>query len=411
MKSFKSFLEESYVHHKSDEHGPYLPYKQHIVIDRLLHLMGPSEKVPSGGYKSLSEEVLNEITVYDVHAHLPKASAMIRQGEQDENLPRNQNLHKKIHQGFRSAFQSMASEDEPTRKAKLREAKAVFAGFARSRGYKNAPDLLNENGKTEKSSGEGVHTLGLTLAPHGLSGLHGFDVCPRASSECRANCLGTTAGGNKQYPDSTLSSKIFKTQFLAAHPEHFARILHDEVGRHQRKALSKGMIPGVRLNVTSDIAWEHHAPELFKEHPHTQFYDYTKMHNRVMGQNKPDHPSNYHLTLSHTGTGHAESNDAQAIKALEAGHVVAMVHQRGKNVPNPTHVEDVSTGKRYPIVNGDNDDNTFDRHATAKMTPGAPGQGVVSGLKLKGVKNEQAGKFANPVDSDGIIRINKPKTA
>jgi hypothetical protein len=38
---------------------------------------------------------------------------------------------------------------------------------------------------------------------------------------------------------------------------------------------------------------------------------------------------------------------------------------------------------------------------------GKTGQGVVSGLKLKGVKNEDAGAFANKVDKDGIIRINK----
>lgn len=389
MRSFKSFTDD------------INPHQRHA--DFVQHLFSPSENHK----QTLKEDVemINEVSVYDIHANLPKSSAMIKAGESD--MPKG-NLHKNIHAGFRAAYESMAHEDPATRKAKLKESKAVMTGFAKSRGYKAAPDLLNENGKTEKSSGEGVHTLGLTLAPHALSGLHGFDVCPRASSECRANCLGTTAGGNKQYPDSTLSSKIFKTHFIAAHPEHAARVLHDEVGRHERKAKAKGMIPGVRLNVTSDIAWEHHAPELFKEHPHTQFYDYTKMHNRVMGQNKPDHPANYHLSLSHTGTGHAESNDHHVVKALEAGHVVAMVHQRVKkgDAP-PTHVEDVKSGKRYPIVNGDKDDNTFDRHTAAGLAQGHKGHGVVSGLGLKGVSNQAAGHFANPVDHDRIIRINK----
>jgi hypothetical protein len=84
-----------------------------------------------------------------------------------------------------------------------------------------------------------------------------------------------------------------------------------------------------------------------------------------------------------------------------------MVYHRGKKIPNPTHVEDVKTGQRYPIVNGDKDDNTFDRHESAGLSEGGQGQGVVSGLKLKGIKNSDAGKFANPVDKDGIIRINK----
>ena len=68
---------------------------------------------------------------------------------------------------------------------------------------------------------------------------------------------------------------------------------------------------------------------------------------------------------------------------------------------------DHSTGKRYPVVNGDDDDNTFDRHATAGLKEGRAGHGVISGLVLKGVKNESAGPFANEVHSDGTAKINK----
>ena len=125
---------------------------------------------------------------------------------------------------------------------------------------------------------------------------------------------------------------------------------------------------------------------------------YTKIASRL----KKKLPSNYSLALSHTGTEHAESNDKHVIDALENGHVVAMVHQRSK--VTPTHVEDVKTEKRYPVVNGDNDDNVYDRHRMAGIPKS---QGVVSGLKLKGVSNKQAGFFANKVDPDGIIRINK----
>jgi hypothetical protein len=263
--------------------------------------------------------------------------------------------------------------------------------------------LLNENGKTKKSSGENVHTKGLALAPHSTNGLKNFDVCPRASSECRKNCLGTEAGGNRQYPDTSLASKVVKTHYVALHPEHAARILDHEIGQHVKKATKKGYKPGVRLNVTSDIAWEHHAKPLFQRHPEAQFYDYTKMHNRV---GHKDLPPNYHLSLSHTGTGHSESNDHHAVKALEKGHVVAMIYHKAKKDKEPTHVEDVKTGKRYPIANGDHDDNTFDRHASLGKHEGKHGEGVVSGLKLKGVSAESAGKFANKVDTDGIIRIN-----
>jgi hypothetical protein len=419
MLSFKNFLLES-----SSESAPWMPQ---VLHDFMFHLSSPMSHHHHDDF-SLKEASIIDIhkgvrpaaptagaapsaspetstaphsSPEDVHPGLVKTNAMIHQARSE--LP-NENLHKRIGQGFKNAFHSMKTEDPKTSKQRLGESKKVYDSFAKSRGLKKGPNLLGGNMKTEKSSGEGVLTAGLSLAPHHTSGLHGFDVCPRASAECRQNCLGTTAGGNKQYPDTALSAKVFRTHFIAAHPEHAARLLDHEVGNHVKKAEKKGYKAGVRLNVTSDIAWEHHAPDLMHRHPTAQFYDYTKMHNRV---GHPNLPSNYHLSLSHTGTGHAESNDHHVVNALEKGHVAAMVFKRGKDQPHPTHVEDVKTGKRYPVVNGDNDDNTFDRHESIGKTPGKHGHGVVSGLQLKGVKNEDAGHFANQVDHDGIIRINR----
>jgi hypothetical protein len=413
MLTFKSFLSEAME--QSD-----LPGVPKVLHDFLFHVSGPSDNTPTKrGMKESAD--LDEAVLFDINrdrnpstgathilsAHksmnLPKSSGMIQQAE-DEGLGKGVKLHKTMGEGFRKSFSAMESEKPEESKAKLKESKKVFDEFSKSRGYKKAPPLLGENGKTKKSTGEGVHTLGLALAPHATNGIHGFDVCPNASKECRKNCLGTEAGGNRQYPDFALASKILRTHFIAKHPEHAARILDHEVGKHVKAATKAGYKPGVRLNVTSDISWEKHAPQLFTRHPEAQFYDYTKLHNRV---GHPDLPKNYHLSLSHTGANHEESNDKHAVDKLEKGHVVAMVYHRGKNVPKPTHVEDVKSGKRYPLVGGDEDDNTFDRHAQAGLTEGKKGEGVVSGLKLKGVKNEDAGKFANKVDKDGVIRINK----
>jgi hypothetical protein len=164
------------------------------------------------------------------------------------------------------------------------------------------------------------------------------------------------------------------------------------------------------MNITSDIAWEHHAKHLFERHPNVTFYDYTKSPNRVLKHLDPNsgHPKNYHLTLSHTGTGHDESNDHSVSKVLNAGGVVASVYKRGKGRKLPTHLHDHLTGKKFPVVNGDDDDNTFDRHATAGLREGKPGHGVVSGLMLKGVKD--AGHFANNVDEHGVAHVNQGKT-
>jgi hypothetical protein len=192
---------------------------------------------------------------------------------------------------------------------------------------------------------------------------------------------------------------------MLAHPQHFVHLLNGEINAHKASAHAEGMVPGVRLNVTSDIPYEKHVPNLFHKHPDVQFYDYTKLHQRVMDQNKEGHPKNYHLTLSSTGEGE-ESNNHHVVNALKAGHVAAMVYQRGKDVPMPHHVEDVQTGKRWKAVEGDADDNTFDR----KETHGVPHhEGVVSALELKGVKNSDAVHFAHKVDADGVIRINHPK--
>jgi hypothetical protein len=318
-----------------------------------------------------------------------------------ENQP-DENLYKRMKAGFHAGI--VEGEDPKVTKKKALESQAHFRQFMKERGGHSAKysgGLTTENGKTQLSSGVGFQTLGIGMAPHSTSNLEGFDVCPNASEECKANCLGLTAGGNKQYPEAALKRKILVTQYFTEHPEHAARLLSKEISENEKWSDKNGMRSGVRLNVTSDIPYEKMMPEHFwKRHAATQFYDYTKN-----AKNTRNLPENYFKGLSHTGTGHAESNDKQAIEELNRGGVVAMVYQRGKKIPNPTHVEDVQTGKRWRVVDGDSDDNLFDRHTNA----GVPRtEGVVSGLKLKGVKNEDAGKFANKVDPDGIIRINHP---
>lgn len=358
------------------------------------------------------------------------------------------NLYHHIKNGFHAAFPEGESPEVTAQKAK--EARTHFRTWMAERGghsAKNTMSLTSDNGKTRSSAGEGVATIGMSLAPHSSSDLHKFDTCPKASAECRKNCLGFTAGGNRQYPEASFRSKLLRTHYIAEHPEHAARLLSHEISEHEdwvnkhhtlhdsegnivghknietgkvtsaspkslsHEDLAKGVESGkysakkiksgVRLNVTSDLPYESLMPhKFFQKHSGTQFYDYTK----VAGRLKKKLPSNYSLALSHTGTGHAESNDKAVVDHLNNGGVVAMVHQKSK--VTPTHVEDVQSGKRWRITNGDNDDNVFDRHAANNIPKS---EGVVSGLKLKGVKNEAAGHFANKVDPDGIIRINKPK--
>lgn len=377
--------------------------------DFLSHLSSPV---------GLLEDELHEVRVFDAFANLagknlPRSEKIVKMGQEEE--PEG-NHHKRIREGFQKAFQAMATEDKATKRAKLRESTKVLRNFYQSRGFRVPASLTNRNNKMQPreeflgqnrklKKGE-AHITGLSLAPHHLNGLSRFDVCPNSSKECRENCLGTESGGGRIFADHALSSKVARTHALVFHPEHFARVLDANIEAHERRSKRRGVQPVVRLNVTSDIPWEHVAPQMFQNHPNVQFYDYSKNPQRVMKQGT--HP-NYMLALSHTGTGHDESNDHHVVKALEAGRLVAMVHKRGKGSPRPTHVEDVQTGKRYPIVNGDKDDMLPNRFSRAGRTHGSPGHGVVSSLTLKGSANHQAGNFANTVDDDGIIRINKRK--
>jgi len=379
-----------------------------FALDFLHHLSSPVDEFEDEHlHESYSDSVKKSL------AH-PKAKTILDVSHKGQT--KGGNLWKAMQHGLRSADAKISAESPDERKAGLKAARSTWNEFAQARGYKSGMEMSEKrngkiqrlstklaagNQKTEKSEGGGVLTTGINLAPHTTAGLDGVDVCPKSSSDCRANCLGTESGGNRRFPHS-LASKMLRTHFLVHHPEEALRMIDDEVAGHARRAGRAGLTPGFRLNITSDISWEKAAPGLFTRHPDVQFYDYTKLANRV---GHPNLPANYHLTLSHTGTGHDESNDREVTKALHGGQTVAMVFSKAGKTP--THVEDVKTGHRFPVVDGDKDDNTFDRHTEAGLVQGTPGHGVVSALKLKGVTAASAGKFVTPVDDDWIARINR----
>lgn len=434
MLTFKQFINEEY---NNSQNNVLMNFLHHLSSSTIANDHDPSLK------KSLDE------------------ARSIEDIKQDgvNNQPSG-NLFHHIKNGFHAAFPEGESPEQTTAKAK--EAQKHFRNWMTERGghaENNQMSLTGDNGKTRLSTGVGMATIGVSLAPHSSSGLHKFDVCPKASSECRKGCLGFTAGGNKQYPETAFRAKLLRTQYVAEHPENAARLMSHELKQHEdwtsnhktvhdhqgniigyqhkqtgevtselpvkakdaagkkaeraanvqrikdgiasKEYKTNDIASGFRGNVTSDLPLERLMPsKFFERHKNTQFYDYTK----VAGRLNKKLPENYSLALSHTGTGHAESNDKEVIKHLENGGVVAMVHQKSK--VTPTHVEDVQTGRRWKIVDGDSDDNVFDRHRSAGIDKS---EGVVSGLKLKGIKNEAAGHFANKVDDDGVIRINHPK--
>jgi hypothetical protein len=205
---------------------------------------------------------------------------------------------------------------------------------------------VSADAKTIKGNKLGVMTGVLYLAPHNLSG---HQVCPKASEGCKLACLYTAGRG---VYTQIQESRINKTKWFFEHRESFMALLVDNIESLIRKAKRNNMIPAVRLNGTSDIAWEKIKvtrngkvfPSIMEAFPKVQFYDYSK----VLNRKKALELKNYHLTFSLS-----ESNDKDAAKALEQGYNLAVVLRLRRTEAKP------KTWSGYPVINGDETDVRF----------------------------------------------------
>lgn len=161
--------------------------------------------------------------------------------------------------------------------------------------------MVNNSTKHEKAEkyNESVYTI--YLAPAKLSG---YEVCPMRSEECTKLCL-HESGRNRIdiHQNKITKSRIKKTKLFFEQREFFMRWMIDEIKVARNQAEQKGFRFSVRLNNTSDISPESfylkgddgvtkNVLELF---PTVQFYDYTKVPNRM--KLKMKYP-NYDLTFS-----------------------------------------------------------------------------------------------------------------
>lgn len=224
---------------------------------------------------------------------------------------------------------------------------------------------IDTNAKTVKGQKMGFLTGICYLAPSDESGV--MNTCPNASAGCRAACLFSAGRGAMS---NVRNPRIAKTvDFFENRVAWLAR-LEKEISALVRKAAKDGKTPCVRLNGTSDIAWEETG--IMGLFPNVQFYDYTKNWKRAMAFANGELPSNYHLTFSRS-----ESNEKRVQEVLSAGKVnVAVVFR--KTLP--------STFYGRPVVNGDESDLRF-------LDPA----GVVVGLVDKGkAKKDSSGFVVEP---------------
>lgn len=205
---------------------------------------------------------------------------------------------------------------------------------------------VSRDAKTVKGEKDGVLTGVLYLAPHTLSG---YQVCPKATDGCMAACLYTAGQG---VYSSVQKARLNRTRWFFEGRDSFMAVLVDDIKRLVRKAAKDGMVPAVRLNGTSDIAWEKIAVtvdgvkyrSLMEAFPSIAFYDYTKVLGRKLALSLP----NYHLTFSL-----AENNDVFAELALKQGYNVAVVMAAKRKEAKP------ATWGGYPVVDGDTHDIRF----------------------------------------------------
>jgi len=246
---------------------------------------------------------------------------------------------------------------------------------------KKTPRIFStDSAKAIKSQGIGYLNAIQYMAPHS-SGLKTGTLCSHASPECIALCLGKYSGQASMVADleaginSVRASRANKAQMFISNPISYARLIMSEIVKLEKQAKRMGLVLCVRLNGSTDIAWERikiDGKSIFQHFSHLQFVDYTKNPARLF-HGLP----NYHLTLSYSGR-----NLDSCVRALKSGHNVAVIFG-SKIMPS------VWAGHR--VISGD-------VHDLRHLDPRGYQAGHVVGLSPKGHKAKKS-------DSAFIVRF------
>lgn len=225
---------------------------------------------------------------------------------------------------------------------------------------------INADAKTRKGTAFGVMTGILYLAPSNESKV--INTCPKASPGCRIGCLYSAGRGAMS---NVRKARIAKTVMFKNEQAKFMGDIASNVLALCKKATKATLQPAIRLNGTSDVAWESvlingkNVMEINSEH---QFYDYTKRIDRIRKYAAGMMPKNYHLTFSRS-----ENNDVEVAEALALGVNVAVVFA-GNTLP--------ATYMGRPVVDSDLHDARF-------LDP----VGVICGLRAKGKAKRDTSGF------------------
>ena len=209
---------------------------------------------------------------------------------------------------------------------------------------------VGTNAKTIKGDGSEYLTGILYLIPE-------LELCPFSMiAGCHEPCL--VSAGRGAF-NSVHAARERKTRLLLSDPEEFK-----DLTKFSATCSRKSVRPVIRLNGTSDKSWL----DIIREFPEIQFYDYTKVYNRVA----KDLPKNYHITLSYSGANPDYARNVQAFADKYQANLAVVFRDKNK-IPH--------TYLGRPVINGDADDLRF-------LDP----SGVVVALYAKGkAKHDDSG--------------------
>jgi hypothetical protein len=242
--------------------------------------------------------------------------------------------------------------------------------------------LTYNNMKTDKSVALGWLTAIVHLSPANISG---YETCSGRTRGCTAVCLNSAGHGGMgaQFDERgalvkanmVQAARIRRTRRFFEDRNGFMVTLVHELELHIKRAARKGLRPAVRLNGTSDLAWEdvpcvrdgvEHS-SAFTAFPEIRFYDYTKRIDR-MGKALP---ANYSLTFSRAET---LKSKIDTMHVLQSGGNVAAVFA-GDALPE--------MWQGYRVVDGVSHDLRF-----------LDERNVVVGLLAKGKAKRDSSGFA-----------------
>lgn len=236
-------------------------------------------------------------------------------------------------------------------------------------------DSNSKLAKTNAKVGAKHLYAGLSMMPDNV-------LCPGAKAAgCMDSCLKSAGRGRFS---NVAQARQRKTDWFHADKQGFVDQLVKDLESLVRKADKLGKKARVRLNVLSDVAWEHvicvrkgkafdGIPQAF---PEIEFYDYTKRAARLSAADWPFSglPFNYRLTFSYSGV---ETYRKQVSKALDTNANMAVVFHVKRGQPLP---------KRWAgkiVIDGDEHDNRFDDP-----------KNIIVGLRAKGKAVKDTSGFA-----------------